>query len=105
MSALHSLQNSEFPVRTNILNNFAIGLHNIRMWIARDGEALIRQFSKQFPAVFVTGVRQVGKTSILTHLFPENTYITLDDPAKAAFAENAPSDFLQFLSPGLKIST
>ncbi|HJW85961.1 MAG TPA: AAA family ATPase, partial [Candidatus Brocadiaceae bacterium] len=68
------------------------------MWIARDSEALIRQFSKQFPAVFVTGARQVGKTSILIHLFPENSYVTLDDPDKAAFAENAPSDFLHSLA-------
>ena len=81
-----------------LLDNFAIRLHNIRMWIARDGETLIRQLSKQFPAVFVTGARQVGKTSILTHLFPENSYVTLDDPDKAAFAENAPADFLHSLA-------
>ncbi len=91
---------TNFPLafETNRLDNFAIRLHNIRMWIARDSEALIRQFSKQFPAVFVTGARQVGKTSILTHLFPENSYVTLDDPDKAAFAENAPSDFLHSLA-------
>ncbi len=64
------------------------------MWIARDAEGLIRQFSRQFPVVFVTGARQTGKTSILTRLFPGHPYITLDDPAMAAEAENAPSQLL-----------
>lgn len=64
------------------------------MWITRDTEGLIRQFSRQFPVIFITGARQVGKTSILTHLFPRYSYITLDDPAKASEAENAPADFL-----------
>lgn len=68
------------------------------MWIKRDAERLIRQFGRQFPVVFVAGARQVGKTSILRHLFPDYAYVTLDDPARAAEAENAPSDFLGSLS-------
>lgn len=67
------------------------------MWIKRDSEALIRDLARQFPAVFVTGARQVGKTSILTHLFPDSSYVTLDDPARAAEALNAPQDFLASL--------
>ena len=67
------------------------------MWINRDSEGLIRDFGKQFPVVFVTGARQVGKTSILTRLFPDISYITLDDPARAAEAINAPQDFLSSL--------
>ena len=35
------------------------------MWIPRKAESVIRQFAGQFPVVFVTGARQVGKTSIL----------------------------------------
>jgi hypothetical protein len=67
------------------------------MWITRNAEPVIRQFAGQFPVVFVTGARQVGKTSILTHLFPEYSYVTLDDPAKASEAENSPSEFLRSL--------
>ncbi|MBI5634141.1 MAG: ATP-binding protein [Nitrospirae bacterium] len=52
---------------------------------------------REFPVVFVTGARQTGKTSILTHLFRDSSYVTFDDPAKAAEAENAPSDFLRSL--------
>lgn len=79
------------------LDNYAIEVHNIRMWIARDSESLVRQMAAQFPAVFVTGARQVGKTSLLMHLFPDYDYVTLDDPAKAAEAMNAPQDFLDSL--------
>jgi uncharacterized protein len=68
------------------------------MWIPRDTERLIKELGKQFPVVFVTGARQVGKTSILLHLFPEFAYVTLDDPARAAEAENAPHDFLDSLT-------
>jgi len=67
------------------------------MWIKRDAENLIRELGKQFPVVFVTGARQVGKTSILTHLFPDLSYVTLDDPAWAAEAINAPQDFIDSL--------
>lgn len=64
------------------------------MWINREAESLIRKMGRQFPVVFVTGARQVGKTSILTHLFPETSYVTLDDPARAAEAVNVPRDFI-----------
>ncbi|HEX9135944.1 MAG TPA: ATP-binding protein [Nitrospirota bacterium] len=67
------------------------------MWITRNAEPLIRKFATQFPVVFVTGARQVGKTSILAHLFPDYGYVTLDDPARAEEAENAPAEFLRSL--------
>ncbi len=67
------------------------------MWIGRDAEGLIRELGKQFPVVFVTGARQVGKTSILTHLFHDFDYVTLDDPEKAAEAVNEPRDFIESL--------
>jgi hypothetical protein len=71
------------------------------MWIKRDAEDLIRELGRQFPVVFVTGARQVGKTSILTHLSPDFppglSYVTLDDPAMAEEAINAPQDFIASL--------
>ena len=83
--------------REKSLDNSAIALHNIRMWIPRDAEELTKDLGSQFPVVFVTGARQVGKTSLLTHLFPDCDYVTLDDPAKASEAMNAPMDFLKSL--------
>lgn len=67
------------------------------MWIQRNAEPAVRQLAKQFPVVYVTGARQVGKTSILMRLFPDYAYATLDDPSLAAEAENAPADFLRSL--------
>lgn len=48
----------------------------------------------QFPAVLVTGARQVGKTSLLRHLFPDASYITLDFPGHAEAAQTAPERLL-----------
>lgn len=67
------------------------------MWIKRKAEALIDQYKDQFPVILVTGARQVGKTSILRHMFPDITYVTLDDPAQSARAENSPEEFLSGL--------
>lgn len=67
------------------------------MWINRDIETIIMAYKDQFPAILITGARQVGKTSLLTHLFPEASYISLDDPHQAANAENFPDKFLKGL--------
>ncbi|WP_236861626.1 ATP-binding protein [Candidatus Magnetominusculus xianensis] len=80
------------------VDNSAIWLHNIHMWIKRNAEELIINLGRQFPAVFVTGARQTGKTSILTHLFPDYSYVTLDDPDMAEEAINSPHDFIGSLN-------
>ena len=59
------------------------------MWIGRDAEVLLRRMAKQFPAVLVTGARQTGKTSLLRHLFPKASYLSLDLPANAEAAQTA----------------
>lgn len=48
----------------------------------------------QLPAVLVTGARQVGKTSLLRHLFPEASYLTLDYPGHAEAALTEPERLL-----------
>jgi hypothetical protein len=50
--------------------------------------------AKQFPAVLVTGTRQAGKTSILRHLFPKASFLSLDLPANAEAARTAPEQLL-----------
>jgi len=64
------------------------------MWIDRHSEKVIRRMAKQFPAVLVTGTRQAGKTSILRHLFPQASYLSLDLPANAEAAQSAPEQLL-----------
>jgi predicted AAA+ superfamily ATPase len=53
----------------------------------------------QFPALVVTGARQTGKTTLLTELFPSYRYVSLDVPAAAALAEEAPAEFLTRYPP------
>ena len=49
-------------------------------YIHRNIESAINKAVKMFPAVLVTGARQVGKTTLLRHMFSDISYLTLDDP-------------------------
>lgn len=64
------------------------------MWIPRYVEQLLHHMARQFPAVLVTGVRQAGKTSLLRHLYPQASYLSLDLPAHAEAAQTAPEALL-----------
>ena len=63
----------------------------------------IKDLAKAFPAIVVTGSRQVGKTTLLRELFPEHQYISLDLPSEANRAELEPSSFLHHDGRGLLI--
>ncbi len=63
------------------------------MWIHRSITPVIRRALAQFPAVVLTGARQVGKTSLTRHLLPKGDYITFDLPAEAELARLDPEGF------------
>lgn len=63
-------------------------------YISRKIEQQIRDAAAYFPAVVVTGARQIGKTTLLRHLFPDHNYVTLDRPLTAEQAEVDPEAFL-----------
>lgn len=65
------------------------------MWISRSYEPTVQSLIRQFPAVVLTGARQVGKTSLVRRVFPGFSYVSLDIPAKAAQAEQSPDSFLR----------
>lgn len=66
------------------------------MYIERDLQDYILRINKSFFALFLTGARQVGKTTLLEHLSEDKRrYITLDDPVLKEMAINDPSMFLQ----------
>ena len=63
----------------------------------------VEGLAKQFPAVVVTGARQVGKTTLLRATFPTHSYVTLDVPADAGLAESDPAAFLRRYPPPILI--
>lgn len=64
------------------------------MWISRNIEKLIAEYTQHFPVLLLTGARQTGKTSLYQHLFPGFSYVSLDDPFEADRAEMTPQAFL-----------
>jgi predicted AAA+ superfamily ATPase len=44
----------------------------------------LRQLSRRFPALVILGARQVGKTTLARHTFPELSYLDCEDPVVAA---------------------
>lgn len=69
------------------------------MWIERKIEPLIVQAFEQFPALLITGLRQVGKTSLIKKMFPNASYITLDLPANQLAAASNTLDFIERFQP------
>ena len=55
----------------------------------------IVEASRFFPAVVLTGARQVGKSTLLCNLFPDYRYVTLDKPIDAEMAQEDPEAFLR----------
>ncbi|MBF0407456.1 MAG: ATP-binding protein [Candidatus Riflebacteria bacterium] len=51
--------------------------------------------AKHFPAVVLTGARQVGKTTLLRNAFPSHNYVSLDLPSTAESAETESEAFLK----------
>jgi uncharacterized protein len=64
------------------------------MWIDRLHTNKLVEAVKSRPVVLLTGLRQVGKSSLLMKLFPEAEYVTLDKVIYAQEAEENPSKFL-----------
>ena len=60
--------------------------------------AIIKQmlfFKNKYPILALTGPRQSGKTTLLKEIFPDYTYLSLENPDLRAFAENDPNGFLE----------
>lgn len=71
-----------------------------REYIARSLESVLRKAVAEFPAVVLTGPRQSGKTTLLTHLFGNDCrYVSLDPPDIRAIAREDPRGFLDAYPP------
>ena len=65
------------------------------VYIKRDMEDLILQLNKEYSCILITGPRQVGKTTMLEHIKPQNMQsVTLDDLSERQLAKNDPELFL-----------
>ena len=61
---------------------------------SRQIQPLLQTLIKQFPAILITGPRQVGKSALLQHISKEHQYITFDDPILLDQARNEPTLFM-----------
>ena len=85
------------------IDNFAVVSQNYSMWIDRKYETTLNALCRQFPAVVVTGPRQVGKTSLVRRVFPSHPYVSLDIPSVAEQAEKSPEMFMRTFAEPLII--
>ncbi|MBQ6260949.1 MAG: ATP-binding protein [Firmicutes bacterium] len=76
-------------------------------YISRHMESRIRELSKSYSAILVTGPRQAGKTTMLRSLAEKENigrkYVTLDDLTERDMAKNDPALFLQLHKPPVLI--
>jgi len=73
-------------------------------YFARTLEVSLEKIGRHFPALMITGPRQVGKTTFLRHQSKASrTYVTLDDPASLALANEDPALFFQTYRPPILI--
>ncbi len=63
--------------------------------ITRDMAPKLVSLSRQYPVITVTGPRQSGKTTLVKAVFPEWSYVSLEDPDIREFASNDPRGFIQ----------
>lgn len=66
-------------------------------YIKRDMERIVVELTEQYPAILITGPRQVGKTTMLQNLMKgtDRTYVSLDDLNIRALAKSDPAMFFQ----------
>ena len=64
------------------------------MYLERGVTDKLRKLVAAFPVVVVSGARQVGKTTLLRHVFPDLDYVALDPSVDVENARAEPDIFL-----------
>ena len=73
------------------------------LYLNRTIEGIIKEASKYFSVISVTGPRQSGKSTLLKHLFPDVPKYSLKDVNVREFAEHDPVAFLRQHPKGMFI--
>jgi predicted AAA+ superfamily ATPase len=68
--------------------------------IERLAASKITQLARSFKSIAVTGPRQSGKTTLVKDLFPDKTYVSLENPDVRRFALEDPRGFLNKYGTG-----
>jgi predicted AAA+ superfamily ATPase len=68
-------------------------------YIPRRLADVLRQATRHFPAVVVTGPRRAGKTTLLRELFPAAQYVLLEDPDIQGRVRSDPRAFIEEIRP------
>ncbi len=71
------------------------------MYIHRHAEETVKNISKMFGAILVTGPRQAGKTTLLKRVANNVKYVTLDDPIMLQSALEEAGTFFKNIPPPL----
>lgn len=72
-------------------------------YIDRDITDSIKNATRYFPVITVTGPRQSGKSTLLRHIFPDIPYCSLETPDLRMSAANDPRGFLDNFHEGVII--
>lgn len=68
--------------------------------IERVASRKIIELAKVFKSIAITGPRQSGKTTLVKNLFPDKTYLSLENPDTRRFALEDPRGFLRRYESG-----
>ena len=68
--------------------------------IPRLAASTLIRLAQGFPVVALTGPRQSGKTTLAKHVFPNNAYVSLENPEELEFAQKDPKRFLARFKEG-----
>lgn len=69
------------------------------MYIKRAIESTILRTEKGFKSILITGPRQVGKSTVLRHMYEDRKYLTFDDPVLLSETKREPGLFFKNNKP------
>lgn len=73
------------------------------MYVQRYIADKTKEAAKYFASITIYGLRQIGKSTLISKIFPEFQYVTLDDIEIRNYALNDPKGFLRNYSTPLII--